>query len=135
MCKLSDQFFAAVRTLSSDGPIKQRLSSAYSEHLANLSCEQLPEHSRRAFSDLQSALNAVKPLPGETATAASARKMSSLDATRCADSIVKLFGDLVKTKSTGEQLTLVEQFITENENPGHASSRSEPHAPGVQHLS
>ena len=36
MCQISDRFFSAVRTLSGDGPIKQRLVSAYQEHLEDL---------------------------------------------------------------------------------------------------
>ncbi|MGI9308858.1 MAG: hypothetical protein ACR2P6_06335 [Gammaproteobacteria bacterium] len=135
MCKLSDQFFSAVRVLSGERPIKLRLTRAYTEHLSDIACDQLPESSRRTFHELQIALSAVNPQPGESAAAASTRKMSVAEACRLADLIVMLFGELVRSKSTGEQLTLVEQFITENENPGPANSRSESHEPGIQHLS
>jgi len=135
MCKLSDQFFSAVRTLSGEQSIKQRLTHAYSEHLANIATEQLPESARRSFHKLQLAMTAVSPQSGESAAAASIRKMSNPEASKHADVIVKLFGELVRTKSTGEQLSLVEQFITENEKPGHTTSLNEVHEPGIQHLS
>jgi len=74
MCQLSDRFFSAVRSLSGDGPIKQRLVSAYKEHLEDLHEEDVPDSIRQKFTSLREALTAVGPTNGESAVHASVRK-------------------------------------------------------------
>jgi hypothetical protein len=85
MCQFSDKFFSAVRILAGDGPIKQRLFMAYSDHLDMLPEADMPESIRPPI-------------------LASVRKMSSAEATRCATQIVAMFSELVRVKSTGERL-------------------------------
>ncbi len=106
MCQFSNKFLAAVRTLAGDGPIKQRLITAYTENLALLSEDDIPDSIRPRFEMLHQSLHAVKPLSTESTIVASVRKMSLEDASRCATSIVIMFSELVRVKSTGERLKL-----------------------------
>jgi hypothetical protein len=105
MCQISDRFFSAVRALSGDGPIKQRLVSAYREHLEDLRDEQVPESIRQKFESLRQALTAVDPANGESSVHASVRKMSPVDAQRYATSILLMLSELVRVKSSGERLS------------------------------
>ncbi len=104
MCQLSDQFYAAVRTLSGAGPIKTRLAAAYDDYLSLLPAEELPKSIRPRFEQLWRAMHSVKPLGDESAVLASVRKMSTADANRYASQIVAMFGELVRVKDTGERL-------------------------------
>ncbi|MDH3976893.1 MAG: hypothetical protein OEU86_00140 [Gammaproteobacteria bacterium] len=104
MCQLSDQFYAAVRTLASDGPIKKRLFTAFNDNLAHLSFEELPASIRTRFELLWESMHATKPTSKESPVLASVRKMSKADANRCANHIVAMFSELVLVKSTGEKL-------------------------------
>jgi hypothetical protein len=104
MCQVSDRFFSAVRTLSGDGPIKQRLASAYKEHLEDLRDEQIPDSIRQKFESLREALHAVGPANGESAVHASVRKMSPVDAQRYTTSILLMLAELVRVKGNGERL-------------------------------
>lgn len=106
MCQFSNKFLAAVRTLAADGPIKQRLIAAYTENLALLTEDDIPESIRARFELLRQKLHSVKPLSTESTIVASVRKMSVNDASRCATSIVIMFSELVRVKSTGERLKL-----------------------------
>ena len=106
MCQFSNKFLSAVRVLAGDGPIKKRLISAYTENLALLPDDDIPESIRPRFELLCKNRNAVKPLSTETPIVASVRKMSMEEANRCAASIVIMFSELVRVKSTGERLKL-----------------------------
>jgi hypothetical protein len=107
MCQLSDKFYAAVRTLAGDGPIKVRLMSAYCENLESLSEDDIPESIRQRFELLRRAMHFVKPNFSESVVFASVRKMSAADATRHAAHIVAMFSELVRVKSTGERIRLL----------------------------
>lgn len=107
MCQISDRFFSAVRTLTGDGPVKQRLLSAYKEHLEDLHEDQVPDSIRQKFESLREALTAVGPANGESAVHASVRKMSSVDAQRYATSILLMLSELVRVKNGGERLAFV----------------------------
>ena len=85
---------AATLELVGSSPIKQRLSAAYSNQLKYISGDDLPEEIRPRFLELANAMQAVKPLPGETAVQATVRKMSPVEADRCAARIVELLGEL-----------------------------------------
>ena len=106
MCQYSNKLLSAVRILAGDGSIKKRLISAYSENLALLPEDDIPESIRSRFERLRQSLHAVKPLSTESPVVASVRKMSAADANRCAASIVIMFSELVRVKTTGERLTL-----------------------------
>ena len=104
MCQFSNKFLSAVRALASDGPIKTRLVAAYTQNLALLPEDDMPDSIRPRFDQLRQSLQAVKPLSTESTIVASVRKMSTEDANRCAASIVIMFSELVRVKTTGERL-------------------------------
>ena len=104
MCHVADKFYAAVRTLATDGPVKQRLISAYVGHLEALAEDDVPEAIRPRFEALRQAMTAVAPTEKETGVQVSVRKMSQADAGRFTRSILAMFADLVRVKSTGERL-------------------------------
>jgi hypothetical protein len=91
-----EYFLSAAQLLSSSGPIKQRLSLAYTTHLAGLNLEELPREFREEFISIGASLSMVKPLRGETAIQASIRKMSDFEASAHALRIVNLLGALVR---------------------------------------
>ncbi len=96
MIYLAERFKDAVAVLVGDGPIKQRLTTAYLEYLDDLEHDELPVELRAAFSDLHLALHQVKPASREPCVRASVRKMSSSEASAHAESIVMLFSELVR---------------------------------------
>jgi hypothetical protein len=104
MCQVADRFFAAVRTLTSDEPLKQRLVAAYVDHLAAVSGDDLPEAIRPRFELLRQAMQSQPASEKETAVQVSVRKMSQADAGRYTRSILAMFAELVRVKATGERL-------------------------------
>ncbi|MCC7257565.1 MAG: hypothetical protein IT486_04280 [Gammaproteobacteria bacterium] len=126
MCQISDRFFTAARTLTGDGPIKQRLVGAYQEHLESLRDDELPESIRQKFESLRQALNAVEPTNGESRVYAAVRKMSPVDVQRYATSILLMLGELVRVKSSGERIA----FVKAN----RPVVETEPAVPGVIQL-
>ena len=107
MCQFTDRFYSAVRTLAGDGPVKQRLLSAYSDNLESLSEADVPESIRESFIQMSRAMSAAAPLQNESAAEATVRKMSAAEASRHATNIVAMFSELVRAKSTGEKLRVV----------------------------
>jgi hypothetical protein len=107
MSHLAQRFAEAVRILVSDGPIKQRLSRAFADHLENLDDTELPLALRREFNDLQSALNRIGPVGNETRVRANVQKMSPLEAGGHADTIVKLYVGLLGQTERAEPLKVV----------------------------
>ncbi len=104
MCHIADKFYAAVRALTTDAPLKQRLISAYVDHLETLSEDDLPEALRPRFEALRAAMHAVPPTEKETAVQVSVRKMSPADAARFTRSILVLFAEQLRVKATGERI-------------------------------
>ena len=116
MCQFSDKFYSAVRTLSGDGTMKDRLASAYAENLDVMSDEDVPDIIRPRFELLKRQMHTAKPNGRESAVVASVRKMSSDEAAGCAGLIVAMFSELVRVKSTGERLTLMPHEPEERAN-------------------
>ncbi len=104
MCHVADKFYAAVRTLATDAPVKQRLICAYVDHLESLAEDDVPEAIRPRFEALRQAMNAVPPTEKETAVQVSVRKMAPAEAGRFTRSILAMFAELVRVKATGERL-------------------------------
>ena len=104
MCQISDRLFSAVRTLTGEGPIKQRLASAYKEHLEELREEEIPDSIRQKFLSLRQAITSVPPANGESAVQASVRKMSAVDAQRYATSVLLMLSEMVRVKNSGERI-------------------------------
>lgn len=117
MCKVTDHFYSAVRRLTGDGPVKQRLAAAYTENLEMLAGSDVPESVRGQFQRLQKAMNSMKPLRSESPAVASVRKMSPADATRHAVSIVAMFSEMVRVKATGERVHSVSNGEAKEANP------------------
>ena len=104
-----DRFFAAVLVLAGHGHIKQRLSRAFEENLADLNDEDLPASSARAFGRIRRQMHQVAPLNGEGAVCASVRKMSPIQASQCAESIVTLYRELLLHEDDGQSVLPLEQ--------------------------
>lgn len=108
MSYLTERFESAVLTLVSDGPVKQRLATAFLENLDELDDQDLPECLRLRFEDLREALHRVAPLGGEPCVMATVRKMSIPEADRYATSIVRIYTELVRDGAVlPEPLTVV----------------------------
>jgi hypothetical protein len=84
----------AVLVLVGPGAVKQRLITAYLDHLRTIDEDALPDAARIEFSLLSSAFCCVKPAGGLCAAEVAVRKMSEQDAAAHAERIVALFQTL-----------------------------------------
>jgi hypothetical protein len=103
----AQHFASAVQTLIGDGPIKQRLASAYALHLAELPEADLPAAVQRDLGELQAALTRIAPVGNETRIRASVQKMSPSEATGHAATIVKIYVALMSGAERAEPLKVV----------------------------
>jgi hypothetical protein len=104
---LAQRFASAVQTLIGDGPIKQRLASAYALHLAELPEADLPATLLRDLGELRAAVTRVAPVGHETRIRASVQKMSPSEATGHAATIVKLYVALASGLERAEPLKVI----------------------------
>ncbi len=102
-----ERFEAAVSALVGEGSVKDRLITAYSQHLDDLEDSELPRGLRTTFEDLHTALHAVKPTGREPRVRATIRKMSKLQAGNHARTILSLYADLVCHGKRAEPLKVV----------------------------
>jgi len=116
-----DCFYAAVAALAGDGHIKQRLISAFQDNLEPLDADDLPGALREQFSGLKDRLHSVDPANGEGSVCATVRKMSVDEASRCAQSVVKLYAELNRLGA------VLEDSVPPLEN--EAGDDAEHHAP------
>jgi len=86
----------ATLELTSADPIKHRLISAFSSYLEPLDAAGLPPDLRQPFADLVERLTSVSPLRGESAVAATVRKMSNEEAGDCAREIVRMLAGMAQ---------------------------------------
>ena len=121
MSQYAERFAKAVETLIGEGSVKQRLVSAYSQHLKDVTEIDLPPGLRRDFIDLQAAINRVAPFGKETRVLASVQKMSTSEATGHAATIVKLYVDLMNGLERAEPLKVV---APPRKPPRHLAGRS-----------
>jgi len=103
-----DRFFAAVLVLAGHGHIKQRLRKAFEENLVDLDDDDLPLDTCKAFADIRRQMHSVAPLNGEGPICASVRKMSPVQASECAESIVAMFSDLLRNADDGQSVLPLE---------------------------
>jgi hypothetical protein len=103
----AQRFAAAVQALIADGPIRQRLTSAYAEHLADLTEADLPAALRHDFASLQAAVSRVAPAGSESRVRASVQKMAAAEAVGHAATIVKLYVELLNGLERAEPLKVV----------------------------
>ena len=81
--------------VASHGNIKQRLISAFEEHLADIEDAELPRAVRKKFIKLRAMVTGVEPLNGEGHIRATVRKMSEVEADECSRKMLDLYTDLV----------------------------------------
>jgi len=91
-----DRFYAAVTAVAGHGNIKQRLISAYEEHLAIIDDQELPLSVREDFAGLRCSMTGVEPLNGEGRIRATVRKMSVFEADACAHKMVDIYARLLR---------------------------------------
>lgn len=97
-----DRFYAAVAVLAGDGHIKQRLTSAYQDNIADIREDDFPRPLQDELHQLKTELNRVEPQNGEGAVCASVRKMSADEASRCAAMVVSLYAELAKQREAAQ---------------------------------
>lgn len=109
MSPLTTHFHEAVLALAGHAPVKQRLISAYSEHLSGIHDEDMPRRLLGRYTELRRRLHSVRPLNGEGPVRASVRKMSGPEAAECARTIVNLYGELLRREAadSADRLHLV----------------------------
>ncbi len=112
MSYLDERFEAAVSALVGEGSAKDRLVTAYSEHLDDLGTDELPESMRTRFEDLHTALHSVTPTGREPCIKATIRKMSTRQIGSHARTIVSLYAELV---CHGERTELLDVVVDERE--------------------
>ena len=91
-----EQIEGAALSLARSGPIKDRLTDAYRNHLAFVNAEELPDALRAGFRACHAALTRERPLRGEDAVRATVRKMSNPEADEVACSVVRLFAAMAR---------------------------------------
>jgi hypothetical protein len=94
-------FHKATLELAKSATLKQRLTDAFSRHLLDMSPVEMPGELRGDFESLQRRMTAVSPMRGETAVAATVRKMSLDEADICAARIVALLDALHRAMAKG----------------------------------
>lgn len=129
MCQVSDRFFYAMRILTGDGTLKERLVKAYVEQLEPLRPDDVPETIRPRFELLREAMMAVPATGRETSVQVSVRKMSQADAIRYTRSIVAMFAELVRVKETGERLGAVDIKAVTGSGSSAATKPKSPRPP------
>lgn len=95
MSQIVERFEAAVEALLADGPVKNRLSKAYTEYLEDLQQVDLPVAGNGEFGALHRALHRESPVGKIGPVTASINKMSPAEACRHATTIVRLYTELL----------------------------------------
>jgi hypothetical protein len=103
-----EQLEGAALSLARSGPIKERLTDAYRNHLALVNAEELPDALRAEFRACHDALTRERPLRGEDAVRATVRKMSNQQADDVACNVVRLFAALAREEMALAMLAMPE---------------------------
>jgi len=90
---------AATLELAKGTPLKHRLAVAFSKHLREIEATELPASLQEQFIAIRDGLEAVRPMPGESAVQATVRKLSAEQADVYAARIVDLFHEVARTTS------------------------------------
>jgi hypothetical protein len=90
----------ATLELAGSATLKQRLTDAFSRYLQEMSAADMPGELRPDFEALCQSMTQVCPMRGETAVAATVRKMSIHEADACAARIVALLDALHRAVTT-----------------------------------
>ena len=97
-----EQLEGAALSLARSGTIKDRLTDAYRNHLAQVNAEQLSDELRAEFRACHAALTREPPLRGEDAVRATVRKMSPHEADEVACSVLRLYAAMVREQARAE---------------------------------
>lgn len=97
MRSLIDRLEYATVCLAGPGTIKERLIEAYSQCLADLHDDTLPESLQGDFARMLHALQRERALPGDSVLRASVRKLSLDEARQYTALIVRTYGALAAT--------------------------------------
>jgi hypothetical protein len=95
MSQIAERFESAVDALVADGPVKNRLVTAYVDYLQDLQHVDLPIAGKRQFSELHAALHRAQAVGKIDCVRASVQKMSADEAGRLARIIVRLYIELL----------------------------------------
>lgn len=106
MSQIVERFAAAVQALVGDGPVKNRLSAAYSEYLEDLEQVDLPIPGNGEFNDLHAAMHSVAPVGRASPVTASIQKMSPSEAWWHARTIVRLYTELLAMEQGAREQNL-----------------------------
>ncbi len=122
-----ENFHKATLELAKSTALKQRLTDAFSRHLLDMPASDMPSELRADFETLCKRMTQVSPLRGETAVAATVRKMSLEDADACATRIVALLDALYRVRAAKASATGAHRIVGENGN-GHSQNKPKPAA-------
>ncbi len=86
----------AALVLTQAGTVKDRLVSAYTNHLSYLDASLVPDKFRDEFESMCEAMHRERPLPRENPVRASVRKMSNDEANGYAALVVKIYGAVAR---------------------------------------
>jgi len=89
----------ATLELAKSSTLKQRLTDAFSRHLQDMPAADMPDELRADFEALCLRMTQICPMRGETAVAATVRKMSLDEADACAGRIVALLDALHRAQT------------------------------------
>jgi len=107
-----EKFQTATVTLARSGPIKDRLTDAYRNHLAQIDEQDLPQELRAEFRAFHHALTRERPLVrGEDSLRATVRKISSEEAEDLACAVVQMFGALPRSVPAAPRSKISAQVV------------------------
>lgn len=92
----------ATMALSQEGSLKDRLIEAYTDHLAELDPQVLPENLCAEFKKLHAAMHSAAPLPRDCVIRASVRKMSIIEVRAHAGLVVRAFAALARNQQVSK---------------------------------
>jgi hypothetical protein len=95
MSQIVERFESAIAVLLGDGPVKNRLATAYTTHLADLRQVELQVPGNDAWSELHAAMHSVVPAGRLSPVTASVQKMSPAEASGHARTILRLYSELL----------------------------------------
>ena len=115
MRRLLQHFYRATLICTRNHSVKLRLAQAWTEELDEIGPSQIPQGMRKRFASLRDAMYAQKSMPTEHAAQAAARKMSVKQAEHHAGEIVGLFQELVLMDKPGQDMSDLQEMITQTE--------------------
>jgi len=88
---LTAQLEAAVLQLIGNGALKDRLYSAWCQHLDGIAVHELPEETQQEFAGMVAVMHGARALPGDSVVRASIRKFSAEEAERYAALVLRVW--------------------------------------------